>query len=67
MRQSPYSPQLSADVVHALYHEGQRRRMPMTRLADELLRQALGLRDWGKQHPSPGKQALAPATEADAA
>jgi len=37
-----YSPKLSDDVVRALYREGQRRRMPMTRLADELLRQAIG-------------------------
>lgn len=36
-----YSPRLSDDVVRALYREGQRRRMPMTRLADELLRQSL--------------------------
>jgi hypothetical protein len=32
---------LSDDVVRALYREGQRRRMPMTRLADDLLRQSL--------------------------
>ena len=36
-----YSPRLSNDVVRALYREGQRRRMPMTRLADDLLRQGL--------------------------
>jgi hypothetical protein len=28
-------------MVRALYREGLRRRMPMTRLADELLREAL--------------------------
>lgn len=32
-----YSPRLSDDVVRLLYQEGKRRRMPMTRLADELL------------------------------
>jgi len=37
-----YSPRLSDDVVRALYREGRRRRMPMTRLADDLLRQSLG-------------------------
>jgi hypothetical protein len=37
-----YSPKLSDDVIRALYREGQRRRMPMTRLADELLRRSLG-------------------------
>ena len=41
MSRTLYSPRLSDDVVRALYHEGQRRGMPMTRLADDLLRQAL--------------------------
>ena len=40
--QTLYSPRLSDDVVRALYREGQRRRMPMTRLADDLLRQSIG-------------------------
>ena len=42
MPRSLYSPKLSDDVVRALYREGQRRHMPMTRLADDLLRQSLG-------------------------
>lgn len=41
MPRSLYSPRLSDDVVRALYREGQRQRKPMTRLADELLRNAL--------------------------
>ncbi len=41
MPRTLYSPRLSDDVVRALYREGRRRRMPMTRLADELLRSAL--------------------------
>lgn len=41
MARTLYSPRLSDDVVRALYREGLRRRMPMTRLADELLREAL--------------------------
>lgn len=41
MPRSLYSPQLSDDVVRALYREGLRRRLPMTRLADDLLRDAL--------------------------
>ena len=41
MSRTLYSPRLSDDVVRALYSEGKRRRMPMTRLADELLQQAL--------------------------
>ena len=42
MPRNLYSPRLSDDVVRALYREGKRRRMPMTRLADDLLRQSLG-------------------------
>jgi hypothetical protein len=41
MPRTLYSPRLSDDVVRALYREGQRRGQPMTRLADELLRQSL--------------------------
>ena len=41
MPRTLYTPRLSDDVVRALYREGQRRRMPMTRLADELIRSAL--------------------------
>ncbi len=41
MPRTLYSPRLSDDVVRALYHEGKRRKLPMTRLADLLLRQAL--------------------------
>lgn len=41
MPRNLYSPRLSEDVVRSLYREGLRRRMPMTRLADELLRTAL--------------------------
>ncbi len=41
MSRTLYSPKLSDDVVRRLYREGLRRRMPMTRLADELLRDAL--------------------------
>ena len=41
MPRNLYSPRLSDDVVRALYREGQRRRKPMTVVADELLRGAL--------------------------
>lgn len=41
MPRNLYSPRLSDDVVRALYREGQKQRKPMTRLADELLREAL--------------------------
>ncbi|MEO6847639.1 MAG: hypothetical protein ABI254_10285 [Chthoniobacterales bacterium] len=36
-----YSPQLSAPVVKALYFEAKSKGMPMTRLADSILRNAL--------------------------
>ena len=42
MSRNLYSPRLSDDVVRALYREGQRRRQPMTVVADTLLRQSLG-------------------------
>ena len=45
MPRTLYSPRFSDDVVRALYREGQRRKMSMTRLADLLLRQALGQLD----------------------
>lgn len=41
MPKTLYSPKLSDDVVRRLYREGQRRKLPMTVLADELLREAL--------------------------
>ena len=41
MSRTLYSPKLSDDVVRALYREGQRLGIPMTRLADLLLRQSL--------------------------
>ena len=48
MPRTLYSPRLSDDVVRRLYLEGQRRRMPMTRLADQLIREALAA------SPAPG-------------
>lgn len=36
-----YSPQLSRFLVSVLYHEARYRRVPMTRLADQLLQSAL--------------------------
>ncbi len=41
MPRNLYSPRLSDDIVRALYREGQRRRQPMTVVADSLLRQSL--------------------------
>jgi hypothetical protein len=43
MPRTLYSPRLSDDVVRALYRAGKRQRKPMTRLADELLRNALAV------------------------
>jgi len=36
-----YVPQISRFLVAVLYHEGKRRRMPMTRLVDQLLTDSL--------------------------
>lgn len=36
-----YSPQISRFLVSVLYHEARRRKMPMTKLTDHLLRQSL--------------------------
>jgi hypothetical protein len=53
MPRTLYSPKLSDHVIRALYREGQRRRMPMTRLADELLLRCLGGELVGEPVPSP--------------
>lgn len=57
MSRTLYSPQLSEDVIKLLYQEGKRRRMPMTRLADELVRQALS------KNPDTHSQQAPPADE----
>jgi hypothetical protein len=44
MPRTLYSPRLSDDVVRRLYQEAKHRGIPMTRLADELLRQSLPAR-----------------------
>jgi hypothetical protein len=69
MPKTLYSPRLSDDVVRALYREGQRRQMPMTRLADDLLRQALGQRHQSSAALclAKGKPAQPPITAAHAA
>ena len=44
-----YSPAIDRFLVSCLYHEAQERRMPMTRLVDELLRKELsGSTGWKK-------------------
>jgi hypothetical protein len=64
MPRTLYSPRLSDDVVRALYQEARRRRMPMTRLADELITAALAARPSATgdaahhaADPFPGKKA----------
>ncbi len=65
MARTLYSPRLSDDVVRALYHEGRRRRMPMTRLADELLRQSLAAKDTGATPmPEPATASTPPVADA---
>lgn len=52
MPRTLYSPRLYDDVIRLLYREGRRRRKPMTQVADELLRQALGsAKSSGAQSP----------------
>jgi hypothetical protein len=42
-----YSPQLSRFMVSVLYHEAKARKIPMTKLTDNLLRQSLaGSESW---------------------
>ena len=46
-RHSHYSPALSRFMVSVLYHEAKARKIPMTKLTDQLLRQALiGSQGW---------------------
>ena len=40
-RPKHYSPQLSRFMVSVLYHEAKARKVPMTKLTDDLLRQSL--------------------------
>ena len=69
MSRTLYSPRLSDDVVRALYREGQRRRMPMTRLADDLLRKSLESRTMNSValHLCEEESAASPIREAGAA
>jgi hypothetical protein len=54
MSRTLYSPRLSDDLIRLLYQEGKRRHMPMTRLADDLIRSALSANpDTGSQRPEP--------------
>jgi len=46
-RPAHYVPAVSSFIIKAMWHEARHRRMPMTRLVDELLREALrGTRGW---------------------
>lgn len=67
MPRTLYSPRLSDDVVRALYREGQRRNQPMTRLADDLLRQSLSHFTEETSGPHCGKNEPLRFSKADAA
>ena len=44
-----YTPQFSRFMVSVLYHEAKRRKVPVTKLTDHLLRQALdGSESWSE-------------------
>lgn len=48
-----YSPRINRFMVSVLYHEAKARRMPMTKLADQLLAQSLqGSESWTKAESS---------------
>jgi hypothetical protein len=52
-----YVPCISRKVVCALYHEARHRRLPMTRLVDQLLADALqGTIGWQLAHTAPAPQ-----------
>lgn len=69
-RPTHYQPVISRPLICALYHEGKRRRLPMTRLIDELLAESLsGTPGWhaaADQYPqemptlNPANSTLAP-------
>jgi hypothetical protein len=61
MPRTLYSPRLSDDVIRSLYREGKRRRMPMTRLADELILAALAMTTSHDKQATQEKPAGSPA------
>ena len=40
-RPNHYSPVIQRDLVGLLYHEAKRRKLPMTKLVDQILRKAM--------------------------
>lgn len=50
-----YSPKISDDLIPRLYHLGKARKMPMTRLVDGMIRDAL------KSMSAPGETQVSPA------
>ena len=62
MPRTLYSPRLSDDVVRSLYRAAKRRRMPMTRLADELILAGLAKDDSSAHGAAAGLPAAAPIT-----
>jgi len=63
MPRTLYSPRLSDNVVRALYREGRRRKIPMTRLADELILAALAMSDSDDEQATSRKSAGSSATD----
>jgi hypothetical protein len=57
MPRTLYSPRLSDEIVRLLYREGQRRRIPMTRLADQLIQEALAASPATGKCPEPIRDA----------
>jgi hypothetical protein len=47
MQKKHYSPRINRFLISALYHEAKARKIPMTKLTDDLLRQSLrGSEGW---------------------
>jgi hypothetical protein len=56
-RRTHYSPCINRNIVRALYHEAKHRRLPMTRLTNQLLAVALqGTVGWKLAHTTPALQ-----------
>lgn len=47
-----YSPRIAEDLVSLLYHKARAEKVPMTRLTDRLLREAIARQSSGTLHPS---------------
>ncbi len=52
-RPTHYSPVIKRDLVSLLYHEAKQRKLPMTKLVDKILRQALEANETNRLREEP--------------